>query len=300
MSLKQAYASIKAGDKASAVQLLLPILQTDESNASAWWLMANALSEPDDIREALEKVLQFRPDHEPARKKLDKLNKLYPPKPKTDDDLAFIFDDDDYVEDTRDDFFDALEYDDGMPGARRQAPARAQKSGNNTLVIVLATVGVMALLAIAACVVLPMIGVSILGNAVEDVYADMLGELENGEFTIETGASSGSVDNTTFRGTLQRGDTRYANVDTWVDDSWTFTANAGDRLSILITAQDHSLDPELFLYDSAGNMVAQNDDIDLAGGNYDSRVDVSLNYSDTYTIVVSAFGQGGPYQVILN
>ncbi len=77
--LKQAIALIKAGERKKAIQILLPILQQDNDNADAWWLLANCLSEPGDAREALENVLRLRPDHTRARQMLEKLNELHPP-----------------------------------------------------------------------------------------------------------------------------------------------------------------------------------------------------------------------------
>lgn len=80
--LRRAYELIKAKKRNEAVQILLPILQTDRDNANAWWLLANAVTDPKDAREALENVLRLRPDHENARKLLDKLNATHPQEPK--------------------------------------------------------------------------------------------------------------------------------------------------------------------------------------------------------------------------
>jgi len=58
--------------------VLLPVLKADEQNADAWWLMANALTDPNDAREALETLLRLRPDHDKAQRMLDRINELYP------------------------------------------------------------------------------------------------------------------------------------------------------------------------------------------------------------------------------
>lgn len=79
--LRQAYELIKAKKRQEALQILVPILRADENNANAWWLLANALTDPNDVREALENVLRLRPDHENARKMLQKLNERFPPPP---------------------------------------------------------------------------------------------------------------------------------------------------------------------------------------------------------------------------
>jgi hypothetical protein len=78
-ALRQAYDLIKAKKRDEAVQILLPILQADENNANAWWLLANALTDPNDAREALENVLRLRPDHDKAAAMLEKINQRFPP-----------------------------------------------------------------------------------------------------------------------------------------------------------------------------------------------------------------------------
>jgi hypothetical protein len=88
--LVEAYNLIKVGQKPQAEALLIKVLQRDETNPDAWWLMANALTQPDEQREALEMVLQLRAGDEKARKMLDKLNMLHPlPKPQPQADKSF-------------------------------------------------------------------------------------------------------------------------------------------------------------------------------------------------------------------
>ncbi|NPV66972.1 MAG: hypothetical protein HPY64_07495 [Anaerolineae bacterium] len=77
-SLRRAAELIKANRRAEAVQVLLPVLKANEQDANAWWLMANALTDPDDAREALETLLRLRPDHEKAQRMLARINELYP------------------------------------------------------------------------------------------------------------------------------------------------------------------------------------------------------------------------------
>ncbi len=71
--LRRAVELIKARQRPEAVQVLLPLLRADQQNVEAWWLLANAVDEARDKREALEKVLALRPDHDNARKMLDGL-----------------------------------------------------------------------------------------------------------------------------------------------------------------------------------------------------------------------------------
>lgn len=93
--LREAYALIKDKKRQEAVGILLPILQTDEDNADAWWLLANCLDDPQDVREALDNVLRLRPDHDKAQIMLNAIEARYPrpePEPEPEPD-AFDFDD---------------------------------------------------------------------------------------------------------------------------------------------------------------------------------------------------------------
>lgn len=65
--LAEAQRLIDNGLKDEAVKILAPILRSDPRNAEAWWLLANAMREPDRTRYALEQVLRYRPDDERAR-----------------------------------------------------------------------------------------------------------------------------------------------------------------------------------------------------------------------------------------
>lgn len=71
--LQQAYTFIRAGRLYEAREILNPITSADPGNVDAWWLLANAQSDPAAMRDALKIVLQLRPDHKMA---LDKLREL--------------------------------------------------------------------------------------------------------------------------------------------------------------------------------------------------------------------------------
>jgi hypothetical protein len=94
--LLQAYNLIKDGRKGEAEDLLIGVLRDHETNADAWWLLANALNTPEEQREALEQVLTLRPADDKAQKMLAKINTLHPPpkaKPADDDPFADLLDD---------------------------------------------------------------------------------------------------------------------------------------------------------------------------------------------------------------
>lgn len=71
--LQQAYQLIKAGSRQEAVQILMPILRAEKSNADAWWLLANAVTDPSQQRRALDEVLKLRPGDEKAARMLNNL-----------------------------------------------------------------------------------------------------------------------------------------------------------------------------------------------------------------------------------
>jgi predicted Zn-dependent protease len=77
--LEEAYALIKKGDKEAALAIIRPICQKQPDNENAWWLASHALSDPDQIRAALGRVLYINPFHEQAQARLDKFNQHAPP-----------------------------------------------------------------------------------------------------------------------------------------------------------------------------------------------------------------------------
>jgi hypothetical protein len=76
--LKQAYAYIQQERLDEAITILRRVLRDDPDNADAWWLMANAVSEPADAADALSNVLRLRPDHAEAREAYEQLIAEYP------------------------------------------------------------------------------------------------------------------------------------------------------------------------------------------------------------------------------
>jgi hypothetical protein len=65
----------------------------------------------------------------------------------------------------------------------------------------------------------------------------------------------------------------------------------GDTVTIAVTAISGDLDTTVTLYDSSGEEVAFNDDIDTAGGDYDSQLVYTALFEDDYLIVVSSYDE---------
>jgi hypothetical protein len=288
--LQRAYELIRDGKKAEAEALLMPILKADEENANAWWLLANAVREPADIREALGQVLRLRPGDAKAQKMLDDLNRRSP----TDE---FPLDDSSSMR-----IGDMMGEKPKRGGDMGDVIVTKPKGGGGTnpLLIVLAVVGVLALLACIVCVGLPLIGVSIFGGQVVEQLMTEMPEFQELALTI-TAMPGGAFTsgNLIQRGTIEYGETVQGNVDETDDDGWTFQGSSGDRVIIELTARDSDLDTQLSLLDSSNRQIAENDDIDFPD-NTNSRIDVTLSSSGAFTIRVSAFGfDGGAYDLSL-
>lgn len=78
--LQQAYDLIRQ-ERFEEAQLVLQPIIFDAPNADAWWLWANAVTEPEDARFALSRVLEFEPEHPQARQLLSRLEHVYPAVP---------------------------------------------------------------------------------------------------------------------------------------------------------------------------------------------------------------------------
>lgn len=72
--LDKAFNLVKEGEKRQAIIIIKEILKQEPENVSAWWLMANALSDEDEKINCLERVLVLDPSHQKAQKLMDKLN----------------------------------------------------------------------------------------------------------------------------------------------------------------------------------------------------------------------------------
>jgi hypothetical protein len=74
--LDRAYRFIKHDHTAEAQQILRSLLDRDSANIDAWWLLAHAETDPDDIRHALHRVLALDADYPNAAKAREMLGAL--------------------------------------------------------------------------------------------------------------------------------------------------------------------------------------------------------------------------------
>ncbi len=205
--LRRAYDLIRQGQKEEAAAILQPILKTDRGNADAWWLLANALTDPAKQIQALNQVLKLRPNDQRAEKMLGRLEGEQRAK---EDAFSFPVSDDDPFSSasrTSNDIFpnsssrddlagsdpfasDAAPVGSGDPfsrGGSSQPPARptyatyepprAQRSGRNPFVTCLAVVGA---LVIGCCALTFFVLPRVAGPLVEQVasqFPELLGSL---------------------------------------------------------------------------------------------------------------------------
>lgn len=73
--LKAGIAALRSGDRVEARRLLLDAVEQSPDSVAAWWLLAAVLDNPAHKIDALEQVLDLRPDHAEARQMLDRLTK---------------------------------------------------------------------------------------------------------------------------------------------------------------------------------------------------------------------------------
>ena len=77
--LVEAYRLIKADERKQAAKLLKTYITHNPKEPRAWWLMANAVTQPDNVRRCLENVLKLDPTHKNARERLDRMTPPAPP-----------------------------------------------------------------------------------------------------------------------------------------------------------------------------------------------------------------------------
>ncbi len=77
--MQRAYTLIKDKRYAEARDILMPITRNEPQNADAWWLLANAQTDPNAARDALNILLRLNPNDERGRQRLDQLNQQFPP-----------------------------------------------------------------------------------------------------------------------------------------------------------------------------------------------------------------------------
>ena len=108
------------------------------------------------------------------------------------------------------------------------------------------------------------------------------------------GASRDAAANTNTTYTMAVGDTFNGILDHKFDEDWIrIELERGKTYRINLSGRgkdgDEAEDTILKLYDSQGNLVAMNDDIDTAKGIYDSELVVTVTFTDTYYLSAGSY-----------
>jgi hypothetical protein len=270
--LQKAYQLIKNGEKEEAVSVLRPMLTVDPNNADGWWLLANAVSDPAEQRSALEKVVMLRPDHAQARAKLADLKGA----------SEFRFDDSSSAEG----FGDTPEK--AKRGQPQPVYIQPAKKGTNPLLVILAVIGVIALLICGACFVVATQGVNMFGQMIGTVVNSTLmpGSFPNNLSTISSLHSNSRIN---------IGDTVTGQLDSMASaEGYTFNGDTGQNVTITVSTRDKDFLPEVGLYDPSGKLVDSNS-IFSSTNNQAATVTARLPSSGTYTIVVRGFFSQGKF-----
>lgn len=117
--------------------------------------------------------------------------------------------------------------------------------------------------------------------------------VDNGDFAnaVATGLTAGANDIVYFTGTIGDDEDGFTDYDVYSVD-----AAAGQVISAIVSTQGlgSGLDPNVAIYDAAGNLLATNDDADL-GVNLDSAVAIYAPAAGTYYIVIQSFEAPAPF-----
>ncbi len=294
--LHEAYRLIREGNKEEARRLLVPFVRADPLNADAWWLLANALDDPGKQRRALEKVLELRPDDDRAHRMYERvLAGAAPstPAPQSQSLPSIEFDPSAVFEE--EEGYDPFE---DEPSGER---IRVHKgSGGGVLTVILALIGLFTIVGCALCVLTLTVSAPVIGRVVNEV---MLTVTVMPEFAPlarlgSTPTAPALPADLKILGSVETGQTVRGTVDTFQDDGWTFSADAGERVIIALIAVNDAFDPQLYLYAPDKQLIAENDDMD-GTTNRNSRIEITLTEGGSYTLRVSAFADGGDYELTL-
>lgn len=88
--------------------------------------------------------------------------------------------------------------------------------------------------------------------------------------------------------TIERGSVVRGRLNTNEEHAWTFQGRGGESYTITLTGINGG-DMYLELYNQAGARIAENDDIDIDNGDFNSRLIVTLTGSEQYTIVARTY-----------
>lgn len=286
--MRQAAARLKAGDRRGAAGMLAAIVRHDRDNADAWLLLAHALDQPKRIHQALDQVERLRPGDARAAVLRTRLEGPSSSTPSPMEDPFAILDEGPIVRPVmrrdEEDPFAGIESRgllkrEGLAGAQTASkpvvikPTVPVRSSGATNIAVLFAVGTLIVSAAVAIFI----------------------------FASASQSSSGGTArcNNSPCGSLAMGQRGRGQLSPERTHEWSFTGQAGQRLSLEANAAAPRVDPVLTVYGPDGALIAENDDVNLSA-NRNARVDLVLPASGMYRAVVSTWDNaGGAYEVYL-
>ncbi|MFN8374372.1 MAG: hypothetical protein U0694_16035 [Anaerolineae bacterium] len=326
--LQQIASLIKSGKKAEAAKLLIPLLKTDPNNAAGWWMMANAVNDPEHKKRALKRFLQLRPGDEKGTAMLAKLEAV------VEEEDPFSDPDNPFVAAARssepapsstparrsllhksEDPFDAVAGDEDDPFAdappvalstsrstsrpiTTNRPASSSSSSTNNSLLIIGGVVLIAIIAIGAAVLVASSRNNAAVSGDPNAYVDPIVDCDDDSSVFnendDVGARlSSRVDN---RGRLDLGSTANGAFNGSNElHGYTFNGASGQWVIIEMWSPDSSIDPQVEVYDPNGQQFAFCDD---SSDSLDTYMEVRLPRSGVYTIVAQQFGLNeGSYQI---
>ncbi len=289
--LEMARRAIQEGRKEHAANVLIVLLASEPQHVEAWWLLAHATNSVDIQRRALQNVLQLRPGDPQALEMLESVN--------VREAMMRLKHDTNEMRPARSAVpsptpaqTNGLEPRYAELRRRSASPPRPKKRRVRWFPIALA--GALVFL-IAGCALLAFAALNGL-RIVEDAMAEFSPSLPFASAARQPTQSPlgdvnalGSIAYQQWRsGTLQNPSERHAYV---------FRAAANDFVAVEVSALDSSLDPAVALYGPDGVLIAGNTDIAI--GNSNAGLALTLPAAGDYTILVSSQGAAGRYQLTL-
>jgi len=280
--MQRAYTLIKEKRYPEARDILMPITRNEPQNADAWWLLANAQTDPNAARDALNILLRLNPDDQRGRQRLDQLNQQHPPAARS------VFEDvpgafaDDSPSPLRD-FASPGPTTYGAPSGFAPPVAVQPRPQNTVLKVLLIACGVL----VVACLACVGFGVYSFQRLVSDPT-----------FSAAINLPAALPQNVRSAGSIAIDEPKSGQLGTLENVVYSLNLKAGDRIVItLSTAQSRNNAAWYGLYNPAGQKVAA---FDLSGifSAGIQRAGTQRSSVDPFAITYSA-PENGEYKVLI-
>lgn len=279
-TIQEAYSLIRSGKKHAAVDLLLPILRDDKDNLNAWWVLANALDDREEIRQALEQVIRLDPDHIPANNRLAKM----------DEEDGFNGYDEFALDDDRLD-----------PYTKPKRVVLNKSQSNSNVGKILAIIGIIFVVLCGACFIFLAAGTLVFGGIASEAMND-----PNFRQAFEEISQFGELmslpPNTSEKGSLERGQIRRENrLESGDRQTWTFEVTDNTPYEINVIPETAGLNVQVFVYRPDGSLTSYSATTeDMNEGN--PSISTSFMDEGTHTILVMQFfsSSDGTYTIRLD